>query len=256
MILLKRMLCLVAAATALVLIFGWWSLGQTKHVPDFYAEATVPSVQQDDFAARQMLAGVQQLQDDAAKIGSWQAIFSDRQINAWLENELPQKFPRLLAKGARDPRVVIRDGKLLAAARYQRGRIDTVVSCELDVQLTEEPNILALRIKNLRAGALPIPLDQFLGPVSREAAMGDVNVQWDQTEDGPVALFRVPSEHPSYAVSPVIVECIDLTSGALILTGHSGPLAESTYRPHGPLHDFVSFQPSDRTRISTGSRWR
>lgn len=256
MITRRRFLWFAACLTVVVSGFGWWALQQTKHVPDFYAQATGRSSQPDAFASRQMEAGVQQLQDDAAKIGFWKAAFSDRQINAWLQSELPLKFPRLLSGGAQDPRIVIREGKLLAAARYQKGRIDTVISCELDVQLTEEPNILALRIRNLRAGSLPLPLEQFLHNVSREAAMGDLSIQWDQTDDGPVALVRVPSEHPSYAVSPVIVEWVDLTSGAIVLSGHSGPLAESTYRPHGPLHEFVSFRPDQEKRISTGKTWQ
>lgn len=253
---LKRLCILAVVVIASTSVLSLWAIRQSKHVPDFYIQATSgQSLDHDRFAERQMRAGVAQLQNDAARNGSWKANFSDRQINAWLESELPTKFPRLLAHGASEPRVVIRDGKLLAAARFQKGHIDTVVSCEVDVQLTEQPNILALHVKNLRAGALPIPLERFLGGVSREAAMGNLSVQWDRTDQGPVALVRVPAEHPNYATSPVIVEWIDFAAGVLELSGHSGPMAESKYRPHGTLHEFVSYQPNAKTRTDTPNRW-
>ena len=80
-----------------------------------------------------MRADVKQFQEDTSKVGSWSAQFSDDQINAWLMEELPRKFPRLLARGASDPRVVIEDNRILAAVRYKNRRIDTVISCEVSV---------------------------------------------------------------------------------------------------------------------------
>ena len=240
-------------AVVVASIAGTWALRQTRHVPDFYAQATRSDPPRRQMADTQMRVGVEKLQSDAARIGSWRASFTADQINAWLQNELPQKFPNLLARGASEPRVAIVDGKLMAAARYRKGGIDTVVSCELAVQLTDQPNMLAMRITNLRAGALPLPLGRFINGISNEAARGDLWVRWDQTDDGPVALVRVPTEHPLYKVSPVIVENVSLIDGSLQLAGHSGPLAPSVYRPHGPVHEFVSYRPPASARGRFGS---
>lgn len=256
----KRLWIGLGLATGIVLTaataMAWWAVDQTRQVPEFYAEATHSSVQSEPFARDQMNAGVKQLQNDAAKIGSWHAAFTDRQINAWLASELPLKFPQLLARGATEPRVSIQDGGLRVAARYVKGRLDTVVSCRINVQLTQQPNMLAVHVSDLRAGALPLPLSRFINGISRAAAEGDVSIQWDETEDGPVALVRVPPEHSRYVVSPVIVESVELSDHFLRVAGHSGPMAESVYRPHGPLHEFVSFRPRSRTAVRTESRWQ
>ena len=87
-----------------------------------------------------------------------------------------------------------------------------------------------------------MPLDKFLKGITREAARGDVDVRWDITDSGPVALVTVPSEHPNYAVSPVVIESLRLSDGQLQLGGHSGPIAEDSYRPRGPIHRFVSYR--------------
>lgn len=201
-------------------------------------------------ASRRLETDVQQLQDDAAKRGSWRAAFSDDEINAWLVQELPTKFPKLLAKGASDPRVLIEDDRILAAVRYKDRHLDTVISCEVSVELTEEPNMLAVRVGQLRAGALPLPLGQFLKGITREAATGDVDIRWDMTNDGPVALVAVPSEHPGYAQKPVIVESVKLIAGQLLLAGHTGPEAREAYKPRGSVHRFVSYRVADNRNCS------
>ena len=221
---------------------SWWAVGQTQHVPAFYAQATERLPQPETAeASRRLMIDVERLQDDAARLGSWRAEFSDDRLNAWLIEELPKKFPRLLARGASDPRIVIEDGRMLAAARFKGHSIDTVISCELEVEMTEQPNMLALRVSNLRAGALPLPLSRFLKGISNEAARGQVDLRWDLTEDGPIALLNVPSKHPGYVHEPVVVESVQLAEGRLILTGHTGQLAREEFQPRGPIHRFVSY---------------
>ncbi len=221
---------------------AWWLVEQTRHVPEFYTRATKQRPEQTAEASRRMRADVKRLQEDAAKIGSWHAEFSDDEINAWLVEELPRKFPRLLARGASDPRVVIEEGRILAAVRYKDRRIDTVISCAVEVALTEQPNMLALKVTGLKAGALPLPLSKFQKGISKEAATGDIDVQWDLAESGPIALVTVPSEHPRYAISPVTVESVKLVDGRLQLSGHTGELAKQSYQPQGPVYRFVSYR--------------
>ncbi|MGI9469933.1 MAG: hypothetical protein ACR2NZ_00275 [Rubripirellula sp.] len=264
---INRIATVVLVTAAIGLATAWWAVRQTHFVPEFYTRATESLPASTIEASRHLEAEVEQLQSDAAKIGSWQAVFSDDEINAWLIEQLPQKFPQLFAKGASEPRIVIEEGRVLAAVRYKDRRIDTVVSCQLEVELTEEPNMLALNVVQLRAGALPIPLSKFLQGISKEAAKGDIDIRWDETEAGPVALVTVPSEHPRYVSSPVIVESVQLIEGSLILSGHTGPLAHESYRPRGPVYRFVSYQPvendnrkgsrlSSRRRSSSDKRLR
>ncbi|MCH7478988.1 MAG: hypothetical protein IIA14_12930, partial [SAR324 cluster bacterium] len=153
---------------------------------------------------------------------------------------------RLLAKGASEPRIVIEGDRVLAAVRYKNRHIDIVISCELEVELTEQPNMLALRVKDLKAGALPLPLSNFLKGISTEAAKSDLDIRWDVTDSGPVALLTVPSEHPRYVANPVVVESVQLVGRTLVLSGRTGPLAHESYHPQGPLYRFVSYRPGEK----------
>lgn len=238
-------------AIAIVLIgvvAAWWAVRKTKQVPEFYTRATSKLPASTEEASRHLAEEMQLLQQSVSKEGSWNAQFSADEINAWLIEELPKKFPRLLASGASEPRIVIEDGRLLAAVRYRNKRLDTVISCELKVELTEQPNMLALQVNHLKAGTLSLPLQKFLRGITNEAAKGDIDIRWDETEDGPIALVTVPSEHPNYAINPVIVESVTLVEGNLVVAGHTGPLALASYQPTGPIHRFVSYQPGEKRR--------
>ncbi len=247
---IKRWIKRIAIVSMLLLLIsltaGWWAVAQTQQVPEFYARATSELPGSTATASQHLKAEVQQLKNDAAAIGAWHASFSADEINAWLIKELPKKFPQLLAKGASEPRIVIDNDRVLAAVRYKNRHIDTIISCELEVELTEQPNMLALRVAHLKAGALPIPLSKFLQGISKEAAKGDIDIRWDATDLGPVALVTVPSEHPRYVNSPVIVESVQLVESALILSGQTGPQAHESYSPLGPIYRFVSYRPGEK----------
>lgn len=251
---MARWIKLIAIELALLLVIalalGQWAVQRTKQVPEFYAKATQQNSGSEQ-ASRRMKAGVQQLKTEAAKVGSWQATFSHDEINAWLIEELPRKFPHLLAKGASEPRIVIQDNRVLAAVRYKNRSIDTVISCELEVELTEQANMLAFRVIQLKAGALPLPVGNFAKGISREAAKGDIDIRWDITDSAPIALVTVPSEHPGYVRNPIIVESLSLDVGSLSLSGHTGELAHASYEPKGTVYQFVSYRPRENRRRQT-----
>ncbi|PHQ33469.1 hypothetical protein [Rhodopirellula bahusiensis] len=236
----------VAAVLGVALIVGgaasYWAVWQSRQVPEFYKRAFNQSDQAMQVARNQLQHDVQQLQSDLLRRGSWNASFSEDEINAWLSDQLPERFDRLSKRGVREPAIAIEDGQILAAVRYQSSRWDTVVSCRLSVEMTEEPNLLAIHLSDLKAGALPLPLEPFVRRISREAALGDLDIRWDFTEDGPIALVHIPQEDPHYAFAPLIIELVNLTAGRLRLSGQAGQLAQDYYSPRGPLHRFVSFR--------------
>jgi hypothetical protein len=227
---------------------AYWALHQTQAVPDFYEQAVLHPPQNTAQIRQAMEAEVQHLQRSVQRTGSWSATFSDEEINAWLETALSAVFPKLLPHGVSDPRVMVEEDRLLAAARYQDQRIETVVSCELRVTLTDEPNIMAVRIENLRAGALPLPLGRFVKKISHEVSKSDIEVRWDQEEgnDTPVALVTVPSEHESYVRKPVIFESVELRAGELTLAGHTGPEARRSFNPQGAIYQLASLSSPPR----------
>lgn len=249
---MRRWLSRIARSLLIILLavscLALWALQQTRAVPAFYAEAASPDSYNTDRARHELEVEVEHLQKSVQRNGSWSARFSDDQINAWLESALVAAFPKLLPNGVSDPRVVVEDDHLIAAARYKNKRIETIVSCEIRVALTEEPNIMAVRIDNLRAGTLALPLDSFLKKISSEVSKSDIEVRWDKANPDqiPVALVSVPSDHESYVRTPVIVESVQLKNGYLTLTGHTGPEARRSFNPSGPIYHLASLFPVPR----------
>ncbi len=249
----KRIGIAVLTILFLASLSAWWLFRQTRVVPDFYQQAILLSYPATGAGSYKLEANVAKLQQAASKPGSWEASFCEDEINIWLINHLPMKFKQLETAGASDPRISIQQDYLLAAARYTNARLDTVISCELHVELTEEPNLLAVHIHKLKAGAVSLPISQFIDSVSTEAAKGGIKIRWDRTESGPTALVQVPSEHAEYAYNPVIIESIQMIDGAIVLAGHTGAKAENCYEPQGPVHQFATYQHIDKRNSKLGS---
>lgn len=220
----------------------WWAWSQAHHVPEFYKRARNQSRDGGEVARSALRHDVRQAQQDARKNFYWNASFSEEEINAWLQEELPGRFERLVTHGVSEPAIALENGQLFAAARYTAKRWDTIVSCRLSVEMTEEPNLIAIALSDLKAGALPLPLDPFVRKISKEAALGNLDVRWDFTDSGPIALVTVPNNDENYLLSPLVIESINLIAGQLKLGGRAGDQASNDYSPQGPVHRFVSYR--------------
>lgn len=212
-------------------------------VPEFYERATNRSVKDRRLARNRLKKSLEQMQQAATRSGSWNAKFDEQTINVWLAEQLPRRFFRLYRVGAREPVVAVEDGRLRAAVRYKKGHWDTIVSCDLEVEMTEAANVLAVRLVNLKAGSIPLPIEPFVRKISHEAKYGDVEIDWDFTDNGPVAMVSVPSRHEGYRVEPIVVESVLVRNNRLNLSGISGPRSTTAFRPRGSVHRFVSYQP-------------
>ena len=139
---------------------GAWVYFALRHVPRFYEEAVKIDPAQRKQGSDEMLRRSASLRNDARKRGRWQAAFTAEQINGWLAVDLVENYPKLLPPEVHDPRVAIHDGQIVVGCRFD-GKVSTIVSLEADVSLPE-PNVIAVRIRRARAGAVPLPLDKFL----------------------------------------------------------------------------------------------
>ena len=253
---IKRIGFTVLVILVLVCFAVIWLLEQTKIVPEFYTEATQNRSANTEAASEALTANVTKLQKDLARPGFWEATFNESDINAWLIEQLPLKFQQLQKAGARDPRICIKNEYLLAAARYSDSTLDTVLSCRLQIELTEQPNLLAVHVSELKAGAVSIPLSQFINEVTQETDQSGVDLRWDHTDEGPIALIQIPSQHPDYAHGPVIIESIRFTNGAVILSGRTGERAAGCYQPRSPIYRFVTYHSDENRNSKAGSKSR
>jgi hypothetical protein len=192
----------------------------TQHVPEFYQQAVSgPRQETAQQAGDELERRVLNVQASLRREGRWSATFTDEQVNGWLTFHLPNRLRYRLPAGLADPRVQVTPGLIQAAVRYEGPRLQSVVSLEAQVHLTERPNEVALRIRRVRAGWVPLPLGQTLDQVAEAAQRGGLDLRWTQTDGDPVALIRLPAEHPEFPGRDLQLESIELGEGSVTLSG-------------------------------------
>lgn len=190
-----------------------WSLVQ---VPDFYEEALA---QQPDPAVRQEIAETfvertVQLLDDIEHSDAWSQEFTDREVNAWLAEQLHQKFAEMVPKGVRDPRVRFDNQRVLLGFAYEHENWDGVVSLRLRPWVPE-PNQLAIEIESIRAGLFPIPLESVLDELEQQMESDDWRAEWTHVNGNDVLLVRFAGGQPD---QPVLEE-VQVTAGGVRISG-------------------------------------
>jgi hypothetical protein len=193
-----------------------------RHEPEFYQRALQMEPHEQQAAGEQLERNVLELHNSVRKPGRWEAVFTDEQLNGWLSRDLEVKFPQLLPVGVSAPRVALDSQQARIACRYETPKINTVVSLALEVHLTEEPNVVAIRVRKARAGALPLPLKSFLDRIAEVAMQSGLVLRWAQEDGDPVALFKIPSEHEDYVTQGIFLEAVEIRDGEIYLSGRSG----------------------------------
>ena len=215
-----RIAALLGCGLLLVIALGlgglYWAL---KHEPEFYRDAVRLDRSLQQQASDQMLQRAAALRSDVEKEGRWQAIFTAEQINGWLAVDLPENFPDALPESFRDPRVEIRPDGMTLACRLKQGGTTTVVTLTVEPYLPE-PNLLALRIRDARAGLLPMPLTSVLDAMSEAAGQIGFPLDWQRADGDPVAL--ICTAPPDRDGKLVRIETIQLGDGKIYLVGTTG----------------------------------
>ncbi|MGD0899858.1 MAG: hypothetical protein ABR915_18655, partial [Thermoguttaceae bacterium] len=171
-------------------------------------------------AAEQMERQVASLNNQALREGAWHAVFTSDQINGWLAATAPRVAPDLLPPGLHDPRVKIRPSGITIACQADWGRLQSVLSLDLDVY-TDTAGILTLRFRQVRAGAVPWPMKPVLDGVSEACRHAGLRVDWEQAGGDPVAritLDHIEGRHGKF----IQVQQVRLEEGAIHVSGVTG----------------------------------
>lgn len=223
-----------------------------RHVPGFYHRALSEDPARQAEASEQMLREAAQLTSTARHHSHWEASFSQEEINGWLAVDLMRNHARSLPSHVDAPRVALADECATLACRYQLGALATVLSVSFDAYM-DEPNILALRLRRARAGALPLPLGGTLQSVSKVVKDLELPIEWRQIDGDPVALVHLPKLRAGKH-RWIEIDRLEVRGEEIILAGSSRPK-----EPHETLHGsialraeiwqrFVYYQPAVKKR--------
>jgi hypothetical protein len=175
-----------------VLLLGGFAFYKAlRHVPAFYEDALKADPAQQKRASDKMVKETLALISDVRREGRWQAVFTEDEINGWLAVDLVRNHADMLPGTVSDPRVFIRPEGMTVGFRYRENDRQTVITLNVDAYLVE-PNVVGLRIRTIRAGLLPLPLDDVLKQIARATDQLEWRVEWRQTDGDPVAQITIP----------------------------------------------------------------
>jgi hypothetical protein len=214
------------ALAAICLVLLGWAWRATQQVPEFYAlqlqrEASANLPLDGEALERKAL----ELNSQIRHCERWQVRFTDDDINAWLAIDLPRKFSAALPDEVKDPRVAINSEMIQVACQVEGARLSSVVSIGVQPYVTTDANVIAVRLRQLRAGSLPLPLSQYLERITEQGAKAGIPIRWTEEEGEPVALISLPLSAEDLGGRQVRVEQIELGEGEMIVSGTSLPIS-------------------------------
>jgi len=205
---------LLAVAAGLLLLYKG-----AQQVPEEYRQ--VVDIEHDALqqGSDEMLRQAAALASDVKQQGQWQVLFTAQQINGWLAVDLPENHPRTLPDTMSDPRVVIKPDCIVLFCRFRRKNLESVLSLTVEPYMAEA-NVLALRIRRVRAGLVPMPLENVLAAVSKAARKAELPLQWRRADGDPVALVTIPQ--PRDEQNKVVeIKSLRLGEGEIYLSGRT-----------------------------------
>jgi hypothetical protein len=185
----------------------------------FYEQALQLEPEVLERGSRELESRATALYSDARQVGQWQALFTAEQINGWLALQLAEFEERELPGQIRDPRVAISPDLFTLGFRATSGSVDTVVSVDAGVFLTEDGGI-AIRLMSVRAGALPLPVMQLADEIAAVCHELSLPVRWTRDEGQPLAIVEVHSD-ASNDKHRFFIDAIQLGDGELYVAGHT-----------------------------------
>jgi len=210
----------------------WFSL---TYQPCYYRAMVSLPHEQREIKAKHFVAQSLQLRNDICNEPSWEAVFSDQEVNAWLAEDLVTHFADQLPPEIHDPRVLFEMNRVVLAFQLEKGGVQSVISVVARPRVPEG-NTVELTLEKIRAGILPVPADNVLDRIIDHARRHGVDVQWWRRDGYPVVVLRYT---PNLSREDVQLEELDIRNGQIRLAGHSDRTKGAFDPPRLPSRKFL-----------------
>jgi hypothetical protein len=230
--------CTIAAMGAIPLV-TWFSL---THEPEFYQSMLRLSPSQRQAGAKRFVAQSLQLSNDIHNEPTWEAVFTDQEVNAWLAEDLVTHFADQIPPGVHEPRVMFEMNRVTLAFELDQGPLRTVISVVVRPYVPAG-NVLELTVEKIRAGMLPVPSESVLDQITQFVSARGLDLSWKHDGDEPVAVVRYT---PHKAREDVQLRRVDVIKGEIRLAGRSD-------RRHGVV--FAPTLPTRKVLQANFPRW-
>src|SRR5436305_3525862 len=190
----------------------WLSL---TYQPAYYRDIVSLPHAQSEAKARHFVAQSLQLRNDICNEPTWEAVFSDQEVNAWLAEDLVTHFADQLPPEVHDPRVLFETNRVILAFQLEKGGLQSVITVVARPRVPEG-NTVELTLEKIRAGILPVPADNILDQIIEHARRHGVDVRWKRRDGYPVVVMRYT---PNLSREDVELEELEIRRGQIRLAG-------------------------------------
>ena len=206
----------------IVLVLGglvWYAYQAAQKLPDYYQAILEQPESEMDIAGDQFETEMLELQNSAIELGTWQAIFSQDQINGWLGYDLPNKFPDSLPAAITDPRVMLRTDEMRIVFRFESKRLTGIVECCGDLFCTQNVNQIALQIKFIRSGVLNLPIANWTDEITKIFRANGLETEWVEEDGKATVLFTMPTHVKKNSTKRLVIEAVEFLENEVALKG-------------------------------------
>jgi hypothetical protein len=218
---------LALGIVASILTGAWLCL---TYQPSYYRDMVRLTREQRAGKAKKFVAQSLQLRNDICNERTWEAVFTDQEVNAWLAEDLVTHFADQLPPEVNEPRVLFDLDRMTLAFQLRQGAVQSVITVVARPRVPQG-NTVELTLEKIRAGILPVPADHVLDRIIEYARYHGVDVEWSRKDGYPVVVIRYT---PNTDREDVELEELQFLAGQVRLAGHSDRTKGAFHRPTLP----------------------
>lgn len=223
---LRKVIFIAICVFLLTSVISHWMYRVAISGPKFYRDLiseSRPDVRQ---LGDQLESAILELHNSAVRENKWSLEVTDAEINAWLVDHLPRKYPRQNPDGITDPRVKIADDKIMLAFRVKSESFPFVVCIHVEPFITSDGNNIGLSISKAYIGMLPLGKKRIVDQLSSAASKIDIPIAWSQDKNGPIAILSPQFKLAKELERKIEIKSIQVTGSSLHLSGTASDSSE------------------------------
>lgn len=199
------------------LIFVYFAV---RREPDFYRQAVQLTPEAARPKSEATVRKLTQLYTETQQPESeWDIILSQDEINAWFTVELEGSNAGTLPPGIDRPRVSIHDGKIDLAAHLEYGAAKGVIHLSGSAKMWE-PNLLAIRIRNVNFGLIPFSKDTAIQILTDAIRSNGLDIEQAEEGGDPVILLKLSPKAKNKI--PIMLDDVRIEGDELRFSGSTG----------------------------------
>lgn len=159
--------------------------------PAFYAPRPDDADPRREQAAGRLVTRGSALGAAIGRPGRWEGVFTDDEINAWFDVDLPRNHPKLLPANMSRPHVRFAARRVEAGIRVGFGVASAVAWADLEIVL-REVNVISVAVEGAGLGLVPLPEGVVLRAIAGRIAAQGVVTEFRRIDGRTVLMLYIP----------------------------------------------------------------